>query len=307
MQYRSFLIVACTSFTLMPGLTQAFLPPSLTSQPPRLSMADQSDSIYDKCWHDHFTAHNNLDLEGVVASYAEDCTLQEYNPLTKQLNIYKGHDGVRYFFRTHLASLNVNGNVTKDFHAVPDPPVVKDNTLWVYWSAESETTKYEDDVDTFIFKDMGNGEALIQYHYQFVHKTNKLLFQGKTIYEKCWDVHTDAYGKMDPAAIAAGYSDDCILQEFDSCTGSITVHKGTKGVEKFFTAHFKTLLDEDGRMCPMTMIPESPKVVDNTVWLSFSAKSATTEYKDSSDSFVMKETSPGEAKISFHYMHVNIV
>jgi hypothetical protein len=112
-----------------------------------------------------------MDLEGVVNTYAEDCTLQEYNNVTKTMSVYKGTNGVREFFKIHLTSLQMeDGTITPDFDANPDPPKVQENTLWVNWRAKSPTTEYKDSVDTFVFEQSRPGTAKIAFHYQYVNK-----------------------------------------------------------------------------------------------------------------------------------------
>jgi hypothetical protein len=146
-----------------------------TSELPQLTQkADckmSSMTIYEQCWTDHFTAHNAMDLDKVVASYSEDCVLQEYNNVTKVMNVYKGHDGVKEFFKIHLASLQMpDGTITKDFGVNLDPPEVNENTVWINFWGKSPTTEYKDSVDTIVMKQTGPVTAKINFHYQFVNK-----------------------------------------------------------------------------------------------------------------------------------------
>ena len=40
-----------------------------------MTRKDLTKTIYEQCWDEHVGAHNKLDLEGVVATYAEDATV----------------------------------------------------------------------------------------------------------------------------------------------------------------------------------------------------------------------------------------
>jgi Glycosyl hydrolases family 16 len=154
-----------------------------------------SMTIYEQCWTDHFTAHNVMDLDKVVDTYSEDCVLQEYNNVTKVMNVYKGHFGVKEFFKIHLASLQMpDGTITKDFGVNLDPPEVRESTVWINFWGKSPTTEYKDSVDTIVMKQTGPATAKINFHYQFVNKYT--LFENdyveifrddfKTLDRKIW-------------------------------------------------------------------------------------------------------------------------
>jgi hypothetical protein len=80
------------------------------------------------------------DLEGIVSDYSEDALI-----ITPDGSL-RGKDGVRQAFTKLL------GDVPNAQWALPTQ-VFEDDILFLEWTAESEKTKIEDGIDTFVFRD----------------------------------------------------------------------------------------------------------------------------------------------------------
>jgi hypothetical protein len=95
------------------------------------------------------------DLEGIVSDYADDAIF-----ITPD-GIKLGVDGVRQGFVKLLEDLpNANW-------AVPTQ-LFEDDILLIEWNAESEKTKADDGIDTFVFRD---GLIRVQtVRYTLIHK-----------------------------------------------------------------------------------------------------------------------------------------
>jgi hypothetical protein len=80
------------------------------------------------------------DLEGIVSDYADDAIF-----ITPD-GIKLGKDGVRQGFVELLGDLpNANWAVPTQLY--------EDDILLIEWNAESERTKADDGIDTFVFRD----------------------------------------------------------------------------------------------------------------------------------------------------------
>jgi ketosteroid isomerase-like protein len=80
------------------------------------------------------------DLEGIVSDYADDAVF-----ITPAGALY-GKDGVREGFTKLL------GDVPSAAWDVPTQ-IFEGDVLFIEWSADSEKTRVEDGIDTFVFRD----------------------------------------------------------------------------------------------------------------------------------------------------------
>ena len=80
------------------------------------------------------------DLEGIVSDYADDAVF-----ITPAGTLH-GKDGVREGFTKLLA------DVPSADWAVPTQ-IFEGDVLFIEWSADSEKTRVEDGIDTFVFRD----------------------------------------------------------------------------------------------------------------------------------------------------------
>ena len=95
------------------------------------------------------------DLEGIVSDYADDAVF-----ITPS-GTRRGKDGVREGF-TQLLS-----DVPNADWSVPTQ-IFEGDVLFIEWSADAASTRVEDGVDTFVFRD---GEILVQtVRYTVQHK-----------------------------------------------------------------------------------------------------------------------------------------
>ena len=80
------------------------------------------------------------DLEGIVADYSEDAVF------ITPAGVLHGKDGVREGFTKLLSDLP---------SAEWDVPtqIFEDDVLFIEWNAESDNTKADDGIDTFVFRD----------------------------------------------------------------------------------------------------------------------------------------------------------
>jgi hypothetical protein len=80
------------------------------------------------------------DLEGIVSDYSDDALF-----ITPD-GIRRGKEGVREGFAKLLGDLpSANWEVPTQ--------IFEDDVLFIEWNAESEKTKADDGIDTFVFKD----------------------------------------------------------------------------------------------------------------------------------------------------------
>ena len=86
------------------------------------------------------------DLEGIVSDYADDAVF------ITPAGTLRGKDGVRQGF-TQLLS-----DVPSAEWAVPTQ-IFEGDVLFIEWSAVAASTKVEDGIDTFVFRD---GEIIVQ-------------------------------------------------------------------------------------------------------------------------------------------------
>jgi ketosteroid isomerase-like protein len=82
------------------------------------------------------------DLEGIVSDYSDDALI-----ITPEGSL-RGKDGVRRAFEKLL------GDVPSAEWALPTQ-IFEGDILFLEWTAESEKTKVEDGIDTFVFRDDG--------------------------------------------------------------------------------------------------------------------------------------------------------
>jgi ketosteroid isomerase-like protein len=80
------------------------------------------------------------DIEGIVSDYADDAVF-----ITPD-GVRRGKDGVREGFVKLLADLP-----SAEF-AVPTQ-IFEGDVLFIEWTADSETARVEDGIDTFVFRD----------------------------------------------------------------------------------------------------------------------------------------------------------
>ncbi len=109
----------------------------------------------EEVFHHHAEVLVAGDLEGIVSDYADDAIF--ITPDGVQL----GKDGVRQGFVKLLGDLpNANWQVPTT--------LFEDDVLLIEWNAESEQTKADDGIDTFVFRD---GLIRVQtVRYTLVHK-----------------------------------------------------------------------------------------------------------------------------------------
>ena len=86
------------------------------------------------------------DLEGIVSDYADDAVF------ITPAGVLRGKDGVREGF-TKLLS-----DVPNAEWAVPTQ-IFEGDVLFIEWSADAASTRVEDGIDTFVFRD---GEITVQ-------------------------------------------------------------------------------------------------------------------------------------------------
>ena len=86
------------------------------------------------------------DLEGIVSDYADDAVF-----ITPS-GTRRGKDGVRAGFEQLL------GDVPNADWAVPTQ-IFEGDVLFIEWSADAASTRVEDGIDTFVFRD---GEMVVQ-------------------------------------------------------------------------------------------------------------------------------------------------
>lgn len=80
------------------------------------------------------------DLDGIVSDYADDAML-----ITPE-GVKRGKDGVREGFQKLLGDLP---NASWELPTM----IFEDDVLLLEWKAESEKTKAQDGIDTFVFRD----------------------------------------------------------------------------------------------------------------------------------------------------------
>ena len=86
------------------------------------------------------------DLEGIVSDYADDAVF------ITPAGTLRGKDGVREGFTQMLS------DVPSAEWAVPTQ-IFEGDVLFIEWSAVAASTKVEDGIDTFVFRD---GEIIVQ-------------------------------------------------------------------------------------------------------------------------------------------------
>jgi hypothetical protein len=95
------------------------------------------------------------DLDGIVSDYTDDAIF-----ITPD-GVKLGKDGVRQGF------VDLLGDLPKANWDVPTQ-IYEDDVLLIEWNAESEKTKADDGIDTFVFRD---GLIRVQtVRYTLVHK-----------------------------------------------------------------------------------------------------------------------------------------
>ena len=81
------------------------------------------------------------DLDGIVSDYTDDAIF-----ITPDDGVLRGKDGVRQGF------VKLLGDVPGATWDLPTQ-IYEDDILLLEWTAESEKTKVEDGIDTFVFRD----------------------------------------------------------------------------------------------------------------------------------------------------------
>jgi ketosteroid isomerase-like protein len=88
----------------------------------------------------HAEALGAEDLDGIVSDYADDAVF-----ITPD-GVKRGKDGVREAFQQLLA------DVPGASWELPTQ-IYEDDVLFLEWKAQSESTRVEDGIDTFVFRD----------------------------------------------------------------------------------------------------------------------------------------------------------
>jgi SnoaL-like protein len=103
-------------------------------------MASTTERTPQDVFQHHAEALGAEDLEGIVSDYDDDALF-----ITPE-GAKRGKDGVREGFRKLLADLP---------GASWDLPtqIYEDDILLLEWKAESESTRVDDGIDTFVFRD----------------------------------------------------------------------------------------------------------------------------------------------------------
>ena len=93
------------------------------------------------------------DIDGIVSDYAEDAVF------ITPAGVKQGRDGVREGFVKLLEDLpSAQWNVPTQ--------IFEDDVLFIEWTADSERTKADDGVDTFVFRDGLIGVQTVRYTLQ---------------------------------------------------------------------------------------------------------------------------------------------
>ncbi len=103
-------------------------------------MATEMERTPQEIFQHHAEALDAEDLEGIVSDYSDDALL-----ITPEGAMH-GKDGVRGGFATLL------GELPGATWELPTQ-VYEEDILLLEWKAESEATRVEDGVDTFVFRD----------------------------------------------------------------------------------------------------------------------------------------------------------
>jgi len=118
-------------------------------------MASERERTPQAVFQHHAEALGAEDLEGIVSDYSDDALL-----ITREAAMH-GKDGVREGFEKLL------GEVPGATWELPTQ-VYEEDILLLEWKAESESTRVEDGVDTFVFRD---GLIRVQtLRYTLTHK-----------------------------------------------------------------------------------------------------------------------------------------
>lgn len=95
------------------------------------------------------------DLEGIVSDYSEDAVF------ITSAGVLRGKDGVREAFTRLLADVpNAEWDVPTQ--------IFEGNVLFIEWTAKAASSRVDDGVDTFIFRD---GQIVLQTARYTVHST----------------------------------------------------------------------------------------------------------------------------------------
>ncbi len=103
-------------------------------------MASETERTPQEVFQHHAEALDAEDLEGIVSDYSDDALL-----ITPE-GAMRGKDGVRGGFAKLL------GDLPGASWELPTQ-VYEEDILLLEWKAESEPTRVEDGVDTFVFRD----------------------------------------------------------------------------------------------------------------------------------------------------------
>ncbi len=118
-------------------------------------MPSETERTPQEVFQHHAEALDAEDLEGIVSDYSDDALL-----ITPE-GAMRGKDGVRAGFEKLL------GEVPGATWELPTQ-VYEEDILLLEWKAESESTRVEDGVDTFVFRD---GLIRVQtVRYTLTHK-----------------------------------------------------------------------------------------------------------------------------------------
>ena len=94
----------------------------------------------DDVFRDHVRAVNSGDLQAILAHYADNAEV-----LTAQ-GVLRGKAGVEAFFRQAFSMLPGAQIAVKQ-------TVAGENSLLVWWTADSPTGRIDDGIDTFVIED----------------------------------------------------------------------------------------------------------------------------------------------------------
>ena len=90
----------------------------------------------------HLKCFLGLDLEGILADYAQDAIL--FTPL----GTLKGRDSIHALFQTLFAEFSKPG-----FFAAMEGQFVEGEYAYILWNAQSADKTYETATDTFVIRD----------------------------------------------------------------------------------------------------------------------------------------------------------
>lgn len=102
--------------------------------------------------------------------------------------------------------------------------------------------------------------------------------------DKCWADHIEAHNGVDKKLMAATYTNDCYITQYNVATKVRTEFRGIKGKKQFAEEHLDSLMNYDGK--PTTDMKVSNHFYGNTLYNQWNIKSDNYCYKDGADTFI---------------------